>query len=507
MYSWKRFILAFWSMVWFGCSLLAQPDNGMGENVVFVVDSLTYKQTGSSIEKYKNSVENDGLNVIIAVQKWRNPNSVKKFLKDQYITNKIAGAVFIGDIPIAMLRGAQHLTSAFKIKENSTRFSWPRTSVPSDRFYDDFDLQFRYIRQDTLNPQMHYYRLKPDSPQKINSEIYSGRMALYGPDSLKYQRLGNYLQRIARQKEQGLRLDNAFIYTGHGYHSESLDAWNSNCERYREQFPNLQKPGKRLRFFNHAMDGNMKYNIIHYLQQPSMDLAVFHAHGSANKQYLLGFEPAQSIMENIESVKLFLRSKMRRAKKRDKSPAETQIKYMKRYGLPFAWFEDALSDSLAHRDSLLFASQDMFLYDIQNINPQAKLIYFDECFNGAFFNDGYVAGEYVFKGAGKTVTALANSVNVLQDVWANRYFGLIPMGLRAGEWLKLQNKLELHVIGDPTFRFGPKQPIESTVPGEQLFNKDMLDRWLEKEPAALQLLGIRKLYETEQEDALDVLEA
>ncbi|MBD3224262.1 MAG: hypothetical protein GF313_05995, partial [Caldithrix sp.] len=119
----------------------------------------------------------------------------------------------------------------------------------------------------------------------------------------------------------------------------------------------------------------------------------------------------------------------------------------------------------------------------------------------------YVAGEYVFKDAGKTITALANSVNVLQDVWANRYFGLIPMGLRAGEWLNLQNKLELHVIGDPTFRFGPKKPIEPTIPGVQLVNEDMLDRWLEKEPAALQLLGIRKLYETEQEDALDVLEA
>ena len=34
-----------------------------------------------------------------------------------------------------------------------------RSSVPSDRFYDDFDLKFDFLKQDSLNPLMFYYKM------------------------------------------------------------------------------------------------------------------------------------------------------------------------------------------------------------------------------------------------------------------------------------------------------------------------------------------------------------
>lgn len=66
-----------------------------------------------------------------------------------YRESRLEGAVFIGDIPIPMIRKAQHMTSAFKMDEEKS----PRldSSVPSDRFYDDFDLKFDYLGQDTTS--------------------------------------------------------------------------------------------------------------------------------------------------------------------------------------------------------------------------------------------------------------------------------------------------------------------------------------------------------------------
>lgn len=39
--------------------------------------------------------------------------------------------MFVGDVPVAMVRKAQHLTSAFKMDEEH---DWFESSVPSDRF-------------------------------------------------------------------------------------------------------------------------------------------------------------------------------------------------------------------------------------------------------------------------------------------------------------------------------------------------------------------------------------
>ncbi|MCG8309182.1 MAG: hypothetical protein MI975_17450 [Cytophagales bacterium] len=75
------------------------------------------------------------------------------------------------------------------------RFPWQRSSVPSDRFYDDFDLRFDYLKQDSINQNYYYYSLRADSPQRLQPEIYTGRIKPF-ENSDKYTELKIYLRKV-----------------------------------------------------------------------------------------------------------------------------------------------------------------------------------------------------------------------------------------------------------------------------------------------------------------------
>ena len=92
------------------------------------------------------------------------------------------------------------------------------------------------------------------------------------------------------------------------------------------------------------------------------------------------------------------------------------------------------------------------LEDIPNINPNPRIVIFDACFNGDFREDSFIGGEYIFA-KGKTLVAIGNSVNVLQDKSSSDLLGLLGLGYSVGEWAQLTNILESHIIGDPTFIF------------------------------------------------------
>ncbi|RKY53111.1 MAG: hypothetical protein DRP93_07085, partial [Candidatus Neomarinimicrobiota bacterium] len=192
--------------------------------IAVVVDNITYNKTASSVDNYCSALEEDGYSVALYVQAWENPEAVREVLLG---TDNIEGAVFIGDIPIPMIRDAQHLTSAFKIDQ--TRFKdQQRISVASDRYYDDPDLIFNFIKQDEENPLLFYYSLSENSPQYVEKDFYSGRIIPPIHDERKYEMIAKYLDRAAYQKRNPEVLDNVLTYTGHGYHSESLNAWENH---------------------------------------------------------------------------------------------------------------------------------------------------------------------------------------------------------------------------------------------------------------------------------------
>ena len=116
------------------------------------------------------------------------------------------GCVFIGDIPIPMIRDAHHLSSAFK---RSPKANWQKSSVPSDRYYDDFGLKFDYIKQDSLIPDYHYMTLRADSKQYISPDIYSARIRpLHLEGENRYQMLRDYLKKAVAEKQSKMHLTN-----------------------------------------------------------------------------------------------------------------------------------------------------------------------------------------------------------------------------------------------------------------------------------------------------------
>ena len=122
-------------------------------SVAIVIDRLTLENCSKSVNAYISSLNHEGYGVYLIKDIWMVPDPIRDTLHSLYKNGKLEGAILIGDIPIPMIRDAQHLTTAFKMDQ---RRDWQRSSVPSDRFYDDFDLKFNYIKQDSLKSSYHY---------------------------------------------------------------------------------------------------------------------------------------------------------------------------------------------------------------------------------------------------------------------------------------------------------------------------------------------------------------
>ena len=130
-----------------------------------IVDKDTYTACRAEIENYRSVLEREGLSAVVVARVWSDPMQVKDVLHGLYLNKGLQGALFLGQVPIPMLRDAQHFTSAFKMDQEL--FPFGSSSVPSDRFYDDFDLKFDYLGKDSVKPLFHYYSLRGDSPQEL----------------------------------------------------------------------------------------------------------------------------------------------------------------------------------------------------------------------------------------------------------------------------------------------------------------------------------------------------
>ncbi len=507
----KRFISFYILLVLLNGFLFAQtqivkPVNELPTSFAIIIDALTYEKTNDAVNAYKEALESDGLSTYIISDKWNSPDEIKEHILKLYNQQPpLEGVVFIGDIPIPMIRNAQHMTSAFKLDEENYPFY--RSSIPSDRFYDDFDLRFTYISRDTVDLLAHYYSLNPDSPQRIERDIYSARIKAPADDESKYDMIKKYLFRVVEAKKTKHKLTNMFSYTGHGYYSESLSAWGDERISLQEQFPQLYKHGGRIKNLFHGMGNEMKDYILTMLQKPELDMALFHAHGTVEEQLINAYPRASMIGQNVEAIKLFLRSKLREAERRKRSVDDAKKYYREAYDIPDSWFDGAFSDSLITADSLLAYNLDIYVEDIRKISPQAKFIMFDQCFNGSFHKSPYVAGEYVF-GSGNVIVAEANSVNCLQDKWANEFLGLFNFGTRAGQWHRFVNLLESHLIGDPTFYYthNTKHDVNYLLN----FEKNNVTLWrklLNDEYPEIRALSVYMLYKNLGKDFEDELVA
>ena len=470
-----------------GVYLSASAQKAERSSFAVVVDNETYAACKNEIDSYKALLQKEGLFASILSSNWNTPQQVKDALYKLYKTDNLQGAIFIGNIPIVMVRDAQHLTTAFKMdQERNPMF---QSSVPSDRFYDDFDLLFNYIKKDSINSLFFYYSLDANSPQKIESDIYTGRLKPTKRGEAGYDQIRNYFKKLIQERSTSNKLDVLCSYTGEGSFSNSLTAWKEEPVILREQFPQAFKTANSAKFYMFYMYPVMKDVIAKELQRQELDLMLFHEHGMPNRQYLTG-EPAES--ENlVESAKLAFRERLRRE---SGNPAKVKMlkeKYMSTFKIDSTWFNGAFDREIIIKDSLEELRRGIVLEDVPVIKPNARIVLFDACYNGDFREDRYIAGEYIFSD-GKTLVTLGNSVNVLQDKSSGDMLGLLGLGFRVGEWARMTNILESHIIGDPTFRFADNKRAQID------FNSTKADYWLkvlsaEKHPD-LQSLALHKLF-------------
>ncbi len=521
---------------------LEKPTSKRGNAFAIVIDNTTYSKVQKQLYSYRDALQEDNLATYILRGDWEDPMQVRNELEKLYRKAKnLEGIVLIGDIPVAMIRNAQHMTTAFKMDED--KFDRNESSVGSDRFYDDLNLKFEYIGRDSVDTDFFYYNLTTDSPQKLNPTYYSGRIKY--PDELggdKYQAIATFLEKVVDAKKNPQYLDNLVTFAGHGYNSDCLITWLDESIMLEENFPFIANSSRNLKQLNFRHEDYMKYRLFDELQRPEVDAIFFNEHGSIDKQHISEFPSKEQFGDYLERYKKgygwskgpydILKNEIARRQKLGLSPNEIDnyekslIDTLKRdFHVTDLFFEDYFkSKNMSEEEKKEAALQRkkeseeiiITLNELKDIAPQPYFVVFNACYNGSFHRKGNISGYYIF-GKGRTVAAQGNTVNVLQDKWTYEAVGIISLGARVGEYNRLVATLEGHLIGDPTFHYNSPKESKSnhnggavpTFRGEIALHKKDIVYWrkkLENEYAPIQVVALRMLADLNALSSSDLLQ-
>lgn len=479
-------ILSGWTL--YAEPTIIKPSVKTPTSFALFLDRTSYEKCREAVEDYRHAVEADGLGTYIIYDDWQSPEAVRTIILELAAGKMpLEGVAFAGEIPIVMTRDAQHLSSAFKMNQQA---DWKRSSIPSDRYYDDFDLRFEFVKRDEEKPLYFYYSLAADSEQYLESDIYSARIRpIVREGTDQYESLSAYFRKAAAAHRTSERLDDIFVFCGHGYNSESYASWSGEQIALHEQLPSMTRPGHRI--FGTTFEDRypMKYYVLQYLQDGAVDVALLHHHGSSDMQYINGSEKVSSPRMSIAAVQRYLRGKVRDSE----HPEKTVEEYAASLDVPHNWFADTEETRIA--DSLYNRDMDIYIDDVYKAQPNARFVMFDACYNGSFHLDEYIAGAYLFN-SGRTVATMGNSVNSLQDKWPDRYLGLLACGVRLGTWARHTYYLESHLIGDPTLRFEDAESCSGLNEALILYKSDdgyWLDMLKKTDLPDLQSIALRKL--------------
>ncbi len=438
----------------------AQANAAAKRGFAIVVDPKSYQEAKNEIENYAKAIEDvNGLKVYIVQDRWGVPDSIRATLKSLHNqkTAPIEGTVLLGDIPVAMIRDAQHMTSAFKMNQNNDR---RESSVPSDRYYDDFDLKFKFIGQDDSLKHYFYYSLTADSRQYLRPAIYSGRVRpTDAGGTSRYDKLRAYLRKVVAEKRSHNILDQMLYFNGHGYVSGSVMARIDEKIGLYEHFPWLRQQKNGIGYISHDQQPVTKYLLMNELQRLDLDYAILHHHGAPDTQYFDGLPEVNTPQQAKEFIQAYMRAHLHHAvDEKGKDKDSITAKLTKFFDVPASWLANAYDKEIVKQDSVDDADTDLTIADFaaHGYKPNCRVVMIDACFTGSFHLDDCIADEYIFN-PGKTIAVIANSVNVLQDKWSDRYMGLLGLGANVGFIPRFSGYLESQVIGDPTFSFAPAE--------------------------------------------------
>jgi HEAT repeat protein len=488
------------------------PGGKFSSRFLIVIDGKSYSEAKEEVLAYKQQIESEGLGAVILVGEWNSPEVLREEIRNIYNKKPVMeGAVFIGNIPVVRVRNFQHATTAFKMDED--KFPLFESSVTSDRYYDDLDLEFEFVQKDEKFSNLFYYKLKESSPQVIESDFYSARMLPPSDMGIDpYELLRRYLRKVVKAHKENNQADRFMTFNGHGYNSDCLTAWQNEQFYMREVIPEAFKTSKGNSFYNFRQNPWMKFILFDKMQIKGTDVFIFHEHGDWDTQYINGDYPAQNMLEfsggenevpfslnraksavrgPMSLIAISFRNTYRRYTGARKEAFRESV--IKDYGFKESFFDPQLLEETRAEDSLFAANVNISLTDLKEVRMQPKLTIFDACYNGSFHRPGYVAGYHVF-GDGNTIVAQGNTVNVLQDKWTLELLGMITEGARIGFWQKEFQYLESHLIGDPTYRFySPGADNLNKVLSRKEKNGKIWEQYLSSSNPNLQALAIKKL--------------
>ena len=435
---------------------IERPAQKKATSFAVVIDAATYEKCHAEVVAYRDALQKDGLAVYTISADWTSPEEIRAELAKLYKSNSkkmpLEGCVFIGDVPYVSVQNAQHMTTAFKMNEE--RFPIDEASVTSDRYYDDLNLSFEFIKRDSVDNLRYYYKLSENSAQHLNPTFYSGR--IHYPEQMggdKYEATAKYLRKVVAERERNEKIDYMVTFAGAAYNSDCLVTWMDERVMLGEMFPQLDRNDyMALKQLNFRMNNyNMTYRLFSELERDEVDIMLFNEHGSPDKQHISGSGQIDTFDGRLEALRYTVYSAIRREERKgEKGDVEGAKEYFKeRYHLTDKFFEEYYNPTPSTKDP-----DDLNLDDLNSHTLNPRFVVFNACYNGSFHQPGYVAGSYIF-GDGRTVVAQGNTVNVLQDRWTYEMFGLLTHGVRIGQYNRMVATLEGHIIGDPAFRFAP----------------------------------------------------
>lgn len=511
---------------------LEKPTVKKGNAFVIVIDNATFNACQKQVYDYRDATQADGLSTYILRGDWENPMQLRNELKKVYKKAKnMEGIVLIGDIPVAMVRNAQHMTTAFKMDED--KFDRNESSVGSDRFYDDLNLDFEYIGQDSVDTDFFYYNLKTDCAQHLNPTYYSARIkypAELGGD--KYEAIAAFLEKAVKAHQAQEKLDNIVTFAGHGYNSDCMITWMDESITLEENFQFIGNSSRNLKQLNFRHEDYMKYRLFDELQRQDVDAIFFNEHGSIDKQHISELPAKETLEDYAEKYRhgwgwdpgpYDIMSKETSKRKKAGMSEEEVTEYAKRlqdtlckdFHVTPKFFEEwwriqnltpeerkAANEKAKEERRLIIID----LKDLKGFNPQPYFVMFNACYNGSFHRKGNISGYYIF-GPGRTVVCQGNTVNVLQDKWTYECVGIISLGARIGEYNRLVPTLEGHLIGDPTFKFQSGADIDFA--GEIAAHRKDAAYWranLDSPYPAVQNVALRMLRDLNLISSTEILE-
>ena len=473
------------------------------DGFAIIIDPQSYDEARAEIDGYCRTVESRGLTPYLVIDRWGQPDSIRQELIRLYNNpqHPIEGCVFIGDIPVVMVRDAQHMTTALKMDQDNPRFSRNEYCVPSDRFYDSFDLKFDLIEQDSARSEYFFYSLRPDCVQKLHPTIYSARiMPRTNATGQKYDKLRRYMQRVNAADSLNNPLDRMFYFSGEGYISESADARIDEKIELYDHFPWMRTQQQSIEYIDHKRETFVKTRLMQQMQYSNLDFAVLHHHGAFDTEYLSEYPEPSTIVEEMEYFHRFMREQMREGHRKGFSDAEVKRRVRNYFNceIPDSWYKGALDPKQIEADEAADIEEEnsinLHFSDFSYYHPQVRMVSLDGCYNGSFHRDESIQEGYLFGEGNGTIVVMGNTVNVLQDKWADHFAGLLGLGMRAGHMAQFGAYLEQHILGDPTFSFTPAANIGFDI-NDAISNADdaFWKKQLESNYPALQIMALHKL--------------